>query len=82
MSTECEPKDLNYNKHLTPKQKIIELLKLYYLARELKRARLKALNPNIKTEELDKKKAEIFLLGNEKEKGIKFYWEIIIYCTS
>lgn len=61
MSTECELKDLNYYKHLTHEQKIIELLKLYYLARELKRAGLKALNPNIKTEELDKKKAEIFL---------------------
>ena len=45
----------NRYKLLTPEQKLIESLKLYYLARELKRSALKSFHPEIKIEDVEKK---------------------------
>jgi hypothetical protein len=46
---------------LSPEQKLIEALKLYYLAKELKRASIIKFNKDIKEEELEKKIIEKFL---------------------
>lgn len=51
----------NAIKSLTPQQKLDEALKLYFLARELKRAGIKLLHPDIDSEELEKKTTEVFL---------------------
>lgn len=61
MSNEKNDIIINRYKSLTPEQKLIESLKLYYLAWELKRSALKKFHPEIKEKELDKKIAEIFL---------------------
>ena len=46
---------------LSPEQKLIESLKLYYLARELKRVSLIKFNKDIKEDDLEKKLIEMFL---------------------
>jgi hypothetical protein len=51
---------LNMGK-LSPEQKLIESLKLYYLARELKRVSLIKFNKDIKEDDLEKKLIEMFL---------------------
>ncbi|MDQ7816774.1 MAG: hypothetical protein RDU14_07070 [Melioribacteraceae bacterium] len=51
----------NSIKSLTPQQKLDEALKLYFLARELKRAGIKLLHPDIGRDELEKKTTEVFL---------------------
>jgi hypothetical protein len=48
-------------KFLTPQQKLDEALKLYFIARELKKAGIKLMHPEISKEELEKKISEIFL---------------------
>ncbi|KAF0151151.1 MAG: hypothetical protein FD143_2186 [Ignavibacteria bacterium] len=46
--------------NLTAEQRLIESLRLYFLARELKKAALKTLEPNMSEEEIEKKVKEIF----------------------
>ena len=48
-------------KKLTAEQKIRAALNLYYSARELKAAGLRAMYPGMSKEEIDKKVREIFL---------------------
>ena len=54
-------KEQNHYKLFTPEQKLLESLKLYYLARELKRASIIEFKPEITLSEIDKKIAESFL---------------------
>jgi len=48
-------------KKLTAEQKIRAALDLYYSARELKAAGLRAMHPGMSKEEIDRKVREIFL---------------------
>lgn len=50
--------------NLTAEQRLMESLKLYFLARELKTAALKKLEPNKREEEIEKKVREFFIYGN------------------
>ncbi|MEW6653084.1 MAG: hypothetical protein AB1394_06385 [Bacteroidota bacterium] len=63
MQKEDENKALIVN-NLTAEQKLIESLRLYFLARELKKAALKALEPNMSDDEIEKKVKEIFSNAN------------------
>jgi hypothetical protein len=53
--------ETSHTKSLSPQQKLDEALKLYYTARELKRAGLKLLYPDLDNEKIEKKITEIFL---------------------
>ena len=50
--------------NLTAEQRLIESLRLYFLARALKTAALKKLEPNKSEEEIEKKVRELFIYGN------------------
>ncbi|MDP2038310.1 MAG: hypothetical protein Q8L04_13080 [Ignavibacteria bacterium] len=50
--------------NLTAEQRLIESLRLYFLARELKTAALKKLEPDKSEEEIEKKVREFFIYGN------------------
>ena len=50
--------------NLTAEQRLIESLRLYFLARALKTAALKQLNPVLSKEEIEKKVKEFFIYGN------------------
>lgn len=49
--------------NLTAEQKLIESLRLYFLARELKTAALKQFNPELSEEEIERKVKEFFVYG-------------------
>lgn len=55
---------LKVENNLTAEQRLIESLRLYFLARELKTVSLKQLYPNLSQEEVDSKVREFFLYGN------------------
>ncbi len=50
--------------NLAAEQRLIESLRLYFLARELKTAALKKLEPNKSQKEIEKKVKEFFIYGN------------------
>ena len=49
--------------NLTAEQRLIESLRLYFLARELKTAALKQFYPEMSKEEIEKKVKEFFIYG-------------------
>lgn len=52
---------LNRFKHLTPEEKLNLSLRLYYSARELKKAAVRNFHPELTEEEVEEKVREIFL---------------------
>lgn len=55
---------LNIEKKMSAEQRLIESLRLYFLARDLKAVSLKQFQPSLNKEELDSKVKEFFLYGN------------------
>lgn len=51
----------NITKYLTPEDKLLLSLNLYYAAKELKRASLKKFHPELSENEIAKRLKEIFL---------------------
>ena len=61
MDNELSVKIESRYKFLSAEQKLIETLKLYYLAKELKRGSLKTFHPELTHEEIENKVKEIFI---------------------
>ena len=53
-----EPRKVYSN--ISPENKLIQSIKLYFAARELKKSSVKTFNPNLSDEEIDQKVNEIF----------------------
>jgi hypothetical protein len=50
---------------LTPEQKLAQSIRLYWYARELKRAGLKMIYPELSKDEIEKKVRDIFLYARD-----------------